>query len=334
MAIGKASDFKIYNDQFFGGVVEKLARDTSALRSVGINLTTRQVKGDYEFESFINNIPGVITRRDTMSVAAVTDIAVTMGENASVKLNRKIGPIAQTLDAWKKAAISVSDTDWDPDGGRFFSRMLGAKFAKDIEAAMLDDALLSCRVFLENANTNSNRHTIAANGTLETKSLVSALSLMGDASTNIRAWIMHSKAYFDLLQYQINPANNGTDLAFATIQAASPASLNRPIFVTDSPSLVVTGTPDLYRTIGIVEGGVSLVNSEEQTLMTDIVTGLENIVVRMQGEFAYNLSLKGARWDVTNGGVNPNGTALGTASNWDQTVASMKDSAGVVIISG
>lgn len=333
MAIGKASDFKIYNEQFFEGLIEKLAQDTSALRSVGINLVTRQIKGDAELRSFIKKVSGLITRRDPTSVSAVTDLAVTMDENVSVKLNRKIGPVAQTLDAWRKAALSFQ-ADYDADGAQGFSRYLGAMIAKDIEAGMLDDALLACRVFLENANTNSNRHTIAANGTLTTSALVSGLALMGDAASNVRAWIMHSKTYFDLLQYQINPANNGTDLAFATISGASPVSLNRPIFVSDSPSLVVTGTPNLYRTIGVVNNGIELTNSEEQTVVTDIVTGLENLVVRMQGEFAYNLGIMGAKWDLANGGVNPNATALGTASNWDQTATSMKDSAGVVIISG
>ncbi len=334
MAIGKASDFKIYNDQFFGGLIEKLAQDTTALRSVGINLQTRKVKGDHELRSFIKKINGMITRRDTTSVSAVTDLAVAMDEVVSVKLNRKIGPVAQTLDAWKKAALSVQEADWDPDGATIFSRYLGAMVAKDIEAGMLDDSLLACRTFLENANTNSNRHTIAANGLLKTDALVSALSLMGDAANNIRAWVMHSKVYFDLLQNQINPANNGTDLAFATITAAAPVSLNRPIFVTDSPSLVVAGAPNLYRTIGLVPGAIDLINSEEQTVVTDIVTGLENLVVRMQGEFAFNLSILGAKWDVANGGANPNGTALSTAANWDLVATSMKDSAGVVIISG
>lgn len=333
MAIGKASDFKIYNDQFFGGIIEILNQDTTALRSIGINLVTRQVKGDFELNSFIKKITGLITRRDTTSVSAVTDLAVTMDENISVKLNRKIGPAAQTLDSWKKAALSM-EADWDPQGGGGLSRYLGLMVAKDIEAGMLDDALLGCRTFLENANTNSNRYTIAANGTLNTAALVSALSLMGDASNNVRAWVMHSKVYFDLLQYQINPANNGTDLAFATITGASPVSLNRPIYVTDSPSLVVAGAPNLYRTIGLVPGAIDLTNSEEQTVVTDLVTGLENLVVRMQGEFAFNLSIKGAKWDTANGGANPNSTALGTAANWDLTATSMKDSAGVVIISG
>jgi hypothetical protein len=330
---GRASDFRIYNEQFFGGLVEQLAQDTSALGAVGIDVATRAIKGDYELKSFIKRIGGLVTRRDTTAVTGVTDLAVTMDERVAVKLSRKIGPVAQTLDAWRKAALQFQ-ADWDPDGAQGFSRYLGGMMAKDIEADMLNNALLAGRVFLENANSNSNRHVIAANGTITTAALVSALALMGDAANRVRAWVMHSKVYFDLLQHQVNPASNGTDLAFAAIREAMPVSLNRPILVTDSPSLVVTGTPTLYRTLGLVEGGIEMVNSEEQQIVTGIQTGLENLVVRMQGEFAYNLGILGAKWDMANGGANPNATALATATNWDQIATSMKDSAGVVIVSG
>lgn len=332
-AVGKASDFKVYNDQFFGGLIEQLQQDTTALRSVGINFVTRMIRGDYELRSLVKKISGLVSRRDTTSTSAATDLAVTMDENVSVKLNRKIGPVAQTQDAWKKAALPFA-ADWDPSGMQGFSRYLGSMIAKDTEGEMLDAALLACRIFLENANTNSNRYTISANGTMTTTSLVSTLALMGDAASKVKAWVMHSKVYFDLLAYQINPANNGADAAFGVIQAATPLSLNRPIFVTDSASLVVTGTPNLYRTIGLVENGIELVNSEEQTLVTDIVTGLENIVTRLQGEFAYNLGIAGAKWDYANGGANPNTATLSTATNWDQVSTSNKDFAGVVCISG
>ena len=332
-AIGNASDFKIYNEQFFGGLVETLVQYTTALGSVGIRVAGRAVKGDFELQSFMKKISGLITRRDTTSVSAATDLAIAMDENISVKLNRKIGPVAQTADAWKKAALPFA-AEWDPDGMQGFSRYLGAMIAKDIEGDMLDMALLAARVFLENANANSNRFVIASNGTITTDALVSTLALMGDAAMRVKAWVMHSKVYYDLLRHQIAPANNGSDAAFGVIQAATPLSLNRPIFVTDSSSLIVAGSPNLYRTIGLVEGGIELVNSEEQTVVTDIVTGLENLVTRLQGEFAYNLGIKGAKWDTANGGVNPNTATLSTASNWDQTSTSNKDFAGVVCVSG
>ena len=332
MATGKASDFKIYNDQFFGGMAETLQQDTSALRSFGVNVVTRALRGDYEYTSFLKKISGLVSRRDTTSTSAATDLAVTMDENISVKLARKIGPVAQSLDAFRKAAMAFR-ADFDPSGAQGYSRYLGQMYAKDIEGDMLDTSLLAARVFLENANTNSNRFVIAANGTLTTAALVSTLAKMGDASSKVRAWVMHSKVYFDLVQYQINPTNNGSDLAYQVINAG-PASLNRPIIVTDSPSLVVTGTPDLYRTIGLTDAGIEIIESENQELVTDTVTGLENLVVRMQGEYAYNLGIKGAKWDVANGGANPNSAALSTATNWDQVSTSNKDFAGVVCISG
>ena len=50
-----------------------------------------------------------------------------------------------------------------------------------------------------------------------------------------------------------------------------------------------------------------------------------------KGEYAYNLSLKGFTWDVTNGGSNPTSAALSTGSNWDTATISHKDRAGVAI---
>lgn len=333
MAIGVASDFQIYDEQYFGGLIETLAQSTVALASVGINLAMRNVPGDFERRSLVKAIAGIVSRRDTTAVTGVTDLNVPTDENVSVKLSRKIGPVATTLDAWKKAGLPFV-ADWDPSGMQGLSRYLGAQSAKATEIDMLNSALLAVRTFLENANSNSQRHTIAANGTMTTAALVSAMALMGDAADKVVAWVMHSKPYFDLLNYQVDPTNNGTDLAFGVIRDATPQALNRPIYVTDSPSLVVSGTPNLYRTVGLVSGGIDLVDSEEQTLVSDIVTGLENLVGRMQGEFAYNLGLMGAKWDSANGGANPNATAVGTATNWDQACTDMKDGPGVVVISG
>lgn len=333
MAIGKASDFVIYSDEYFSGLIEVLSQSTLALNQVGISLLTRLIPGDYERRSLIQAISGIVSRRDTTSVAAATDAAVSMAQWAGVKLNRKIGPVAQTLDAWRKAGLPFV-ADWDASGMRGLSSYLGAQSAKATEIEMLNTALLAVRAFLESAGSGAMAHTIAANGTMTTPALVTALGKMGDAADRVQAWVMHSKVYFDLIQHQVAPANGGSDLAFGVIREATPQALNRPVYVTDSASLVVSGTPDLYRTLGLTAGAVELINSEEQTLVSDVVTGLENLVGRMQGEFAYNLGVLGAAWDVTNGGANPNATAVGTGTNWDQVATSLKDGPGVVIISG
>lgn len=113
MAIGKASDFKIYNDEVRGGVVETLTQATQALSagSAGsIVLTTVSKRGDYAKESFFKNIASLVTRRDTTAVTTATDLALTMDEIISVKLNRKIGPVGQTRDAFRKVLMSTGVT--------------------------------------------------------------------------------------------------------------------------------------------------------------------------------------------------------------------------------
>lgn len=332
MAIGKASDFKIYNDQFFGGLIEQTQQDTAALGTAGIAVRARAIRGDYDYKSFVKKISGLVSRRDTTSVSAATDLAVPMDETVSVKLTRKIGPVAQTLDAWRKAALAFASAEQGDDGARAFSRYLGSMVAKDVAVEMLDTGLIAHWKALEQNATNV--HTISANGTMTTAALVSGLAKMGDAANRVRAWVMHSKVFFDLMQYQVNPSNNGDVVANGTLQAANPLTLNRPVYVTDSASLLVAGTPDLYRTLGLVDDAIVIENSEQQELAFTLVTGLENLVHRMQGEFAYNIGLKGFKWDVANGGANPNSTAIATATNWDKVATSYKDLGGVSIVSG
>jgi hypothetical protein len=86
-----------------------------------------------------------------------------------------------------------------------------------------------------------------------------------------------------------------------------------------------------YHTLGLVQNAVVVEDSEETMMESQIITGLENLVVRLQGESAYNLGLKGFKWDVSNGGANPSDSAVGTGSNWDAVATSYKDWAGVVI---
>jgi Major capsid protein 13-like len=330
MAIGKASDFKIYNDQFFGGLVEQTQQDTQALGSAGITVRTRAIRGEYDYRSFISKISGLVSRRDTAAVTAATDLAVPMGEMVSVKVNRKIGPVAQTLDSWRKAALAFADAQQGDDGAQAFSRYLGAMAAKDVAVDMLDTGLIAAWKAIEQQATNV--HTVAANGTMTTAALVSGLSKLGDAANRITGFVMHSKVYYDLVQAQI--AANTLQVSGGVVATGTPVTLNRPVYVTDSASLLVAGTPDLYRTLALTNDGIMIENSENQELAFTLVTGLENLVHRMQGEFAYNVGLKGFRWDVANGGANPNSTAIATATNWDKVATSNKDLLGVSIVSG
>ena len=144
---------------------------------------------------------------------------------------------------------------------------------------------------------------------------------------------MHSKVYYDLLKDQISDAvyrANGV-----SIMQGTAATLGRPVMITDSASLVqtdgVSSGVDAYSTLALCPGAADVSSSEPPTVVTDLVTGLENIVYRFQGEGAYNLRLRGCEWDIANGGAPPNDAALATATNWDTVVADNKLLPGAIL---
>ena len=59
---------------------------------------------------------------------------------------------------------------------------------------------------------------------------------------------------------------------------------------------------------------VVIQESEEETITSQMVTGLEQLIMRIQGEYTFNVGRKGFKRDITNGGANPTDTALGTTT--------------------
>lgn len=319
MAIGKASDFVIYHEEFFTGVSEVIEQNANAFNAASagsIIITPERLIGDYDKESFVKLIGGLISRRDTTSVAAATDKAMTQGENVLVKINRKIGPVANTLDSFRKIGKDAQE----------MSFVLGQQTGQAMAQNYLD-TVTNALVAAMTANT-AIVHDGSA-GTLTHTKLVEGMAKFGDASSRIRAFVMHSKPYFDLVKQALS--DKIFEVAGVTIYSGTVATFNRPVIVTDSAPLLTAGTPDEYSILGLVEGAAVIKESEERYITSDEVTGLENLVLRIQGEYAFNLGLKGYTWDVTNGGANPSDAAIGTGTNWDKTATDNKSTAGILI---
>ena len=122
---------------------------------------------------------------------------------------------------------------------------------------------------------------------------------------------------------------SGGNVGPATIFNAIVGTVNRPYTYTDSSNFIITGTPNDYVTFGLVRDAVIATLSESQRFVAKVITGTENLHIRYQGEYAYNLEVKGHAWDTTNGGVNPTDATLGTSGNWDMVVAHIKNGPGV-----
>ncbi len=188
MAIGKNSDFKIYNEEFFGGMFESVAQNINGFNAASANairLVASDLKGNYNKESFMKTISSLITRRDLTSVSSADDLAMTQGELVGVKVNRKIGPVAQTLDAWRKIAEDQREMSF------ILGKMIGEEKAKDY----LNTAVMAAEAALEGQSNNCYDATSESTPTMAVAHLNSGQALLGDGAAQIVAWIMHSKPY-------------------------------------------------------------------------------------------------------------------------------------------
>lgn len=331
---GRLPEGIIYPELVHSGMSETLVQNTDAFNAASLNalrIVTNRQKGDFAQESFFKNVSNIVQRREVdVSPAnpAVNSTGVPIDEFVSVKLNRRIGPIDQTLDSFRKLG--------DNPDMEVLSFLLGGQIAKAMQIEMLDTLIRSVTATILAQATLTNGIGGAPSpeaGTLNTDHLVDGLALFGDAASRVKIWVMHSKPYYDLVKNQI--AANIDGLSNFNVASATPVTLNRPVLVTDSPALIDSSvSPEAqYITLGLTDNAAIAEDSEADMMHSEIITGNENLVARLQGEYAYNVGCKGAKWDVTNGGVNPNDAALGTSTNWDSVMDNVKDLPGVAIYS-
>lgn len=324
MATTILTDFKIYQEEFQAGLWESETQHYKVFNEASggsIQLIQQDRVGEYEKNAFLKAQANLVTRRDVTSVAAATAAKMTQGEHVGVKLNRKIGPVELTLDAIKKIG---SDH-------RHISFVLGQMAGEAKAVEMLNTAIAAAEAAIANVAALNYDATGETVKTLMTEYLVSGMSKLGDQGQRVSSWVGYSKPFWDLVKDQI--AGKVTNVADRVIYGASPGTLSKPFIVSDIPALwdLNGSATDTYNTLGLVQGAITIKDSETSEMITEIVTGLENLVLRVQGEFAYNLSMKGFAWDITNGAANPDATAVATGSNWDKVATSDKDLAGVRI---
>lgn len=327
MADYLASNFKVYQEYLKTRAAETLQQQADVFNAAvnnAIIMRTAEKPGDYEYESFFKDIAGLVSRRDNTSTGSASKLSMAQEEFIRVKLNRKIGPVDQSRDSFRKVFARYSEME--------FSGILGQQIAVAQQLDMLNSTLLATRAALVNASSGAMMYTVPSSGTVTTTSLVDTLAKMGDRADRVVAWVMHSKVYFNLVKEQITQKIDG--VANFNVQTGTPITLNRPVIVTDSASLKTTaGSPavDTYYTLGLTANGALCEVTETSDIVIDDVTGNEVLITRLQGEFAYNIGVKGFKYDVSSGGANPNATAVGTGTNWDIAVSDNKSLAGVVL---
>ena len=320
------TDFQIYQEQFHTGMTEWLQQNSDLFNGAtrnGMRFVTQAKMGEYEKDAFFSHITGLVRRRDPSSTATVIDKKLVEAERVSVKINRGLGPVLTTKDAWRKIGMSPEE----------FSLVLGRQLAPDVAVDYANTGLIAgVAAIRAQASIVEDKSTGSSTNTMRHTYLANALQNFGDAAGRIVCWVMHSKPYWDLVAQSIT--DNVFQIGGLAVQQGVAQTLGKPTIITDSSALAeVSASGDTtYITLGLTENGIVITQSEAQDIESDLVTGQENLSVRIQGEHAYNVGIKGFSWNTSTGGANPTDAALGISPNWALVAHDVKLGAGIVLI--
>jgi hypothetical protein len=318
MAVGDYTNFTIYEDEFYGAMNETLVQNTevfNAASNQAIVLEPDPSVGNFQREAFYESIgQGLVDRRDRGSTASKTPDSLSSDDMTRPNLARGYF-VANTLDSLKRI---------NADPGEF-SLAVGEQVAKAMQVDYLNTLLLCGTTAIQ---ANGTAVLDNSGSTVTNQMLVNTLRQFGDASERIVAWVMHSKVFFDLMEEQ---STNLIDrLAGATIYEGTVGTLGLPALVTDSDELVISGSPDTYKTLGLTPNGLAALQDGEPTESDGINRGNENLEFEIQGEHDFIADIKG--FDYTDSAANPDDATLGTQGNWTLVMDDVKDSAGCMLI--
>lgn len=315
------SDLEVFSEYAYSAMteVQDQAIDKFNAASQGtIILRSAANQGDYNDTAFWKKISGLVRRRNAYGSGAVSEKVLEHLLATSVKVAAGTPPVR----------IDPGMMKWIQRSPQEAGAVVGQQMAQDSLADMLNTACLVGRVAISNVAAVVN--DVSATTTATLGALNTTTSKFGDRAQAIQAWLMHSKPLFDIYGQALTNANQL--FVFGNVQVRQDG-FGRVFVVTDSPSLLVAGTPNKYHTLGLSAGALVVEQNNDFTDNVETKNGDENIIRNYQAEWSYNVGVKGWAWDKTNGGSSPNDAAIGGAGNWDRYATSVKDLAGVDLIS-
>jgi len=328
MVIGNQSNMVVYQEQFYTGFVESVQSNLDVFNAAGFNtisLNTLFHRGQQKEAAFFLKSNGIF-HRDPTSVAERTPISMSADDHKSIKI-KKGDLYAFTLDSMRDQGLSPEEMVFNI--GRASAENITEQWRESAVSALVGAYDLAG---LQPTGADELVYDDSAN-TLSTDALIAAMPLFGDRTMKIKAWVMHSKAYWDLVGNQA-ASTTADGVADMVVMSGTPATLGKPVIVVDSPALVdvdalETGTVNAYRTFGLVEGAIVINESVMPDVMIENVTGRENLVRQIQAEWSYTIGIKGISYESTD--KNPTDAQLADSARWNKVYTSKKDLPGIQI---
>lgn len=316
------SDLAIFNEYAYESMIEGLDYQFALFNEASngtIVLRSGANQGDYNEQAMFQLVSGVIRTRDPNGTGALTAKSLTHILDRSVKVAKGTFP----LD------VSPSMFNWIQQNPQEAGAAFGIQVAQQTLADYLAQGAGAARATIS-ANANlTNDVSAATDKTMQLSVLNGARSKFGDRGMDVAAWIIHSTPMYQLWG---NALTNTEQLFVYNNVAVLRDTFGTVFIVSDIPALKVAGTPTKLYTLGLTTGAIVVEQNNDLVSNMDTRNGTDNIQRTLQSEWSFNLGLKGYAWDKVNGGAAPTDGELTTATNWDQYVTSIKDTAGVCAV--
>jgi hypothetical protein len=312
------SDLAVFSEYTYEAIQETLDYNIDLFNAASggaILLRSAAHQGDYSDRAFWARLSGLIRRRNVYGTATLSEISLAQIVDTMVKVAAGTPPVAMD-PAW---------FTWIQQNEELGGVLYGRQLAQDLLADMLNVGIMA---FVSASIVEDEVFYDASAHGLTWADFNTGQALFGDRSQAIRVWVMHSSPMFALWGNAL--ANAEHLFTFGTVNVKVDP-FGRPIIITDAPSLIETGSPVTYYSLGLTPGAILVDQNNDFTQNISTTNGKENIHRTIQSEWTFNLGLKGYKWDKQNGGHSPNDAALAVSTNWDRYSTSHKDLGGIVI---
>lgn len=320
------SDLAVFTDYSRSAKTEVLQENVELFNAASdgaIRLASVPVSGDYSEEAFYAAVSGLVRRRNPYGDGAVAEKVMAQRTDVMVKVAAGTPPI-RIDPAWYA---------WIQRNPREAAVAMGQQLALQQIADMINVAVGAVASAIRNVGAplindiSGNAGTAALPSPL---ALANTAFLFGDALSRVNCWVMHSKSWNDLYGNALTNAERLFDYGTVAVRRDP---MGRRYIMADLPGLTVPGTPLKFQTLGLAQDGVMIEDQNDYFDNWSTTNGNENIKRTYQAEWSYMVGLKGYSWDKANGGHAPTDAALFTGTNWDMVVTSIKETAGVMLLS-
>ena len=318
------SNYQVFQEELYTARLEaeKDMIDGFNSQTNAITFLNMAHRGDFKTETFWRRIPNLVKeRRQRADQADQTEVTATQAVQNAVKYGMGTAPLV----------FNQSDLRWIGENPSAPAVIFGQQLAQDsfrdrVEVAL--GALISALAGqAANLNDESGGGTDAVAKQIDTLKLIKSLRKFGAYSGDLGTIIMHSDAYFTLVERKyIDEKELYTGEGYFIA-----AYRNLRIVVVDTEVLkYVVSNKTRYNTLFLVDGAAaSYDDAGSHRQLMDEIGGQTHIKDLYQSEWQVCIGLKGFSWKNTV--PDPTHAQLNTTANWQKVATHHTDLPGVLL---